>query len=39
MPKAERVLTAAEMMKPPHDEVEAFVDAQAQEWARRMLQA
>lgn len=37
--EAERVLTAAEMMKAPHDEVEAFVDAQAQEWARRMLQA
>src|SRR5690606_27997621 len=37
--ETERVLTATEMMKAPHDSVEAFVHAQAQEWARRMLQA
>jgi len=37
--ETERALTTTEMMKAPHDSVEAFVHAQAQEWARRMLQA
>lgn len=37
--EAERTLITEPMLRAPHDEVEAFVEEQGREWARRMLQA
>lgn len=37
--EVERCLTEGKMLRATHDEVEAFVNEQGQEWARRMLQA